>query len=192
MNTQIAGSLISHMSGLVKMHGGINLAQGLPGFPPPPELLNELKTVIPENCHQYPHGDGDPELVNAISLMYQSQQKIADKQILILQGATEAISLTYLYLINKFGNNWNSLAFDPVYESYSHLPKIYGNELIRASFNSDDSIPWDSLSEMISQHNVKLFFVNSPGNPYSRIWTESEINRLLTMAEKENFYVVFP
>lgn len=57
------GSLISHMSGLVKLHGGINLAQGLPGFPPPSELLDELKHIVTGNYHQYPPGNGDPELI---------------------------------------------------------------------------------------------------------------------------------
>jgi len=45
------GSLIAYMSGLVKQHGGINLAQGLPGFPPPTELLDELSNIIHGNHH---------------------------------------------------------------------------------------------------------------------------------------------
>lgn len=188
---QMQGSLISHMSGLVKQHGGINLAQGLPGFPPPSELLDELQHVIHGNCHQYPQGDGDPELIRVIRSMYQPVYDLEDDQILVVQGATEAISLTYLYLIKKFGNRWNSLAFDPVYESYAHLPEIYGNKLVRATFNHDGSIPWESISQMISSQKVKLVFINSPGNPSSRVWTESEVDKLHRMAEEEDFYIIF-
>ena len=35
----IKGSYISYFSNLVKKHGGINLAQGIPGFDPPTKLL---------------------------------------------------------------------------------------------------------------------------------------------------------
>ena len=35
-----AGSLISYMSDKVKAGGGLNLAQGLPGFPPPPHYAD--------------------------------------------------------------------------------------------------------------------------------------------------------
>ncbi len=196
MNTKVnsnkpQGSLIAYMSGLVKQFGGINLAQGLPGFPPPHELLEELRSVISGNFHQYPQGNGDPELIDCIRSSYQDFHTLKTDQILVLQGATEGISLLYLYLINEFGKNWSSLAFDPIYESYAQLPGIYGNQLVRMKFDSDNSIPWEQLSEQILTQNVKLIFVNSPGNPYGRIWSESELIRLMEMAKEQDFYVLF-
>lgn len=38
------GSYIGYMSDLVKHQGGLNLAQGLPGFAPPGELLDILSS----------------------------------------------------------------------------------------------------------------------------------------------------
>lgn len=188
---KVQGSLIAHMSGLVKKHGGINLAQGKPGFPPPPELLNELTSLISGNYHQYPQGNGDPELIKIIKGIYSPVKSINDDQMLIVQGATEGISLIYLYLINLFGKDWNSLAFDPIYESYAQLPGIYGNNLIRTSFDADGLINWTLLEEKVLQNNVKLVFINSPGNPLCRIWTKEELDILLEMAEKQDFYVLF-
>ncbi len=46
-----AGSYISFMSNKVKTHGGINLAQGIPGFNPPKELTNILSQISNDNIH---------------------------------------------------------------------------------------------------------------------------------------------
>lgn len=54
------GSLISYFINRVKKEGGINPAQGTPGFPPPPELLTILKELSTDNTrHQYAPGTPD-------------------------------------------------------------------------------------------------------------------------------------
>ncbi len=184
-------SLISYMSGMVKQHGGINLAQGIPGFPPPQGLLDELKSIIYDNCHQYPQGRGEPELIEVIRAIYNEITDIPSDRLLVVQGATEGISLVYTYLISRFGKNWSAMAFDPVYESYKELPKIFGNDLIRLQLESGRQPDWAKVEEQLAGNTVKLIFVNSPGNPYGRIWSEEEIDRLLVMAEKYDFYILF-
>lgn len=185
------GSLIAYMSGLVKQFGGINLAQGIPGFPPPEELLRSLASLVPENLHQYPNGNGNPQLIQQIQDHYQKAGGINSKNILIVQGATEGISLIYLYLNQLLGGNWNSLAFDPIYESYAHLPGIFGNALIRFQYQEDGTIDWNGLEQAVNQQKVKLVFVNSPGNPYGRIWSREELTRMMVLAEKLDFFVLF-
>ncbi|HOE05991.1 MAG TPA: methionine aminotransferase, partial [Bacteroidales bacterium] len=51
-------SLISYFSNMVKQHGGINLAQGLPGFRPPEDLLHHLAEISTSDAHQYAPGLG--------------------------------------------------------------------------------------------------------------------------------------
>ena len=128
------------MSGMVKDNGGINLAQGLPGFSPPEELLSELKLLVSENVHQYPQGNGDPQLIDVVRNLYKQSVGFDDDQILIVQGATEGISLVYTYFIKQFGTSWKAAAFDPIYESYKELPNIFGNELIRIGMGSEGEI----------------------------------------------------
>ena len=184
-------SLISYMSGMVKDNGGINLAQGLPGFSPPEELLSELKLLVSENVHQYPQGNGDPQLIDVVRNLYKQSVGFDDDQILIVQGATEGISLVYTYFIKQFGTSWKAVAFDPIYESYKELPNIFGNELIRISMGSEGEIDWNILEEILAGNPVKLFFVNSPGNPYGKIWTKAELHRIIQLAEKYDFYILF-
>ena len=58
------GSLISYFSNLVKRDGGINLAQGRPGFAPPDELMAILADKAPNpDLHQYAPGNGNFKLI---------------------------------------------------------------------------------------------------------------------------------
>ena len=53
-----AGSYISFMSNKVKTHGGINFAQGIPGFQPPKELLDELNKITKQTQATFPQIQG--------------------------------------------------------------------------------------------------------------------------------------
>ena len=55
---------------MIKSGGGINLAQGIPGFDPPNELLEVLRDKSMEPVHQYPPGNGQAKLVNLITDRY--------------------------------------------------------------------------------------------------------------------------
>lgn len=185
------GSLIAYMSGLVKAQGGINLAQGVPGFEPPAALLSELTTLIPQSFHQYPPGNGDPVLIESILSKYQQIRSVTPENLTILQGATEAISLVYLFLHLTHDRPLVSLAFDPVYESYLHLPRIYGDELVRMSFLSGGVIDWDHFERLVTKNKIGLVFVNSPGNPYGKIWSKSDCAKLMDLSEKHQFYILY-
>ena len=98
------GSYIGFMSNKVKAYGGINLAQGIPGFDPPKELTNILSEIAGNNIHQYAPGNGNNELLELLHKKYQNdyfcfsrQQVFSKDDFLILQGATEALSLLYIY-----------------------------------------------------------------------------------------------
>ncbi len=186
-----SGSLIAYMSGLVKRYGGVNLAQGIPGFEPPKELLTELEDLINKPVHQYPAGNGDPYLVSSIIDLYSESKELKSSEVLVLQGATEAISLVYMYLTRKLSAGWNSLAFDPIYESYGSLPDIFGNELVRADFLPGGEIDWDMLKDLVIKRNVKLIFVNSPGNPYGKVWSQEEYLKLHQLSHELDFYILY-
>ena len=83
------GSLISFMSNKVKMHGGINLAQGIPGFEPPEELKIILSELAMGQNHQYPPGNGDEELRLQIAQKYSVYNpNLNTDNLIITQGAT--------------------------------------------------------------------------------------------------------
>ncbi len=186
------GSLISYMSNMVKKHGGINLAQGIPGFAPPHELLEILSKTARENVHQYAPGIGNHKLIDILLKHYKKYNNaLDDANILMVNGATEAISLIYIYLKNILDKKFSVLSFDPVYESYKYLPGIFHNEFIPFYYHNDQQIDFDELDSIIKINNVKIIFVASPGNPYGRIWSKEELMKLSQICNHNKCYIVF-
>lgn len=187
-----SGSLISYFSNKVKANGGINLAQGIPGFSPPKELLQILsENATKSNIHQYAPGIGNFDLLDKLVEHYLPEFSVTRNNLLILQGATEAISLLYLYLRNKTTTPFTVMGFDPVYESYNNLPNIYNDRFIPVYFEEDNSIDFEKLEKQIQVNHVNLIFMNSPGNPYGRVFSKEECLKMLELSEKYNFYIIF-
>lgn len=190
--TRPAGSLIGYFSNKVKQYGGINFAQGLPGFSPPKELLELLRETSYEQVHQYAPGNGDIQLVNAIIQKYNSTYHTSFdvSNILVTNGATEAISLVFTHLWRTYGNELNVLSMDPVYESYRNLPEIYHCKHVVFEYAADNTIDFEALEEKIKSESIKLVFIGTPGNPMGKIWSKKELDQLLDLSEALNFYII--
>ena len=183
------GSLISYMSNMVKKEGGINCAQGLPGFAPPAELLEILSEVAKEPVHQYAPGTGLASLKESIAAI--TPINAAPESFLVTNGATEAISLIYLYLRQKNGGKLNSMAFDPVYESYSNLPRIYGDKFTAFELEKDFTVDLSRLEETVKNEKIDLIFLCTPGNPLGKLWFEEDFENLVQICRKNGAYLIF-
>ena len=184
------GSYISFMSNKVKAFGGINLAQGIPGFDPPKELTDILSEISNKKIHQYAPGNGNNELLDLLLHKYQTEFSFTKDDFLITQGGTEALSLLYTYFNKTLPKPFSALAFDPVYESYKYLPGIFNTDFVSFSFEEDFSIDFFKLEKSCDENKVKVIFLGSPGNPYGKIWSENEINSLLKLSKKLNIYII--
>ncbi len=184
------GSYISFMSNKVKEFGGINLAQGIPGFNPPQELTNILSKIASDKIHQYAPGNGNNELLNLLLSKYQKEYPFKKEDILITQGGTEALSLLYTYFNKIIPKPFSALAFDPVYESYKYLPGIFNTEFVSFCFNDDFSIDFEKLENVCIENNVKVIFLGSPGNPFGKIWSKEEMNSLIDLSKRKDIFIV--
>lgn len=184
----ITGSLISFFSNKVKKHGGINLAQGIPGFEPPKELLDILSKTIYTNCHQYAPGLGNIKLREEILRLYSNIS--SNTELFVTNGATEAISLIYTYLNKILDGKINSLSFSPAYESYIHLPQIFENNSYSIPTGENDYLDIDLINKIIQEKDINVIFLASPGNPYGRIIPEKEFKVLCDICNRENIYLI--
>jgi aspartate/methionine/tyrosine aminotransferase len=153
------GSLISYFSSLTAKQGGINMAQGKPGFSPPPELLRLLREkskIMP--LHQYAPGNGHPGLLDLLASRYSEYSLLGDENLVIVQGATEGIFLTLFYLNTILPPPYSILSFDPVYESYPELARFLSKPFIYQDLEPDLSLNFKKLERSIKNKNVK-----SPG-----------------------------
>lgn len=184
------GSYISFMSNKVKEFGGINLAQGIPGFEPPKELTTILSQIANDKIHQYAPGNGNNELLDLLVAKYQKEYAFTKDDFLITQGGTEALSLLYTYFNKILPKPFSALAFDPVYESYKYLPGIFSTDFVSFAFEKDASVDSEKLEQTCVNHNVKVIFLGSPGNPFGKIWTKQEMNSLIDLSKKHSVYIV--
>lgn len=185
------GSLISYFSTLVKQHGGINLAQGIPGFNPPQELLGELENISYENIHQYPPGIGNFALTEQLLHYYSDQYPLKKENMLILQGATEALCLIFLYVFRQNGGSFTTLSFSPPYESYRQLPKQFGLPSIELDPDENGKLPLSQIEEKIETQNVKLIFLASPGNPHGIMFSKDDVDALADICRLKKCFLVF-
>jgi len=172
---------------MVKQYGGINLAQGIPGFEPPMYLIEALKKSVDLSVHQYAPGMGNLQLLQLVAGNY----KVSTNNLLVVQGATEALSLIYTYINRKLNGHFSVLSFEPAYESYLQLPKIFGQKFIHYPLDADFSFDKKDIEKTIKENNVRLVFVSSPGNPFGKIWSKTEVDSLVDLSSTLNFYLVF-
>lgn len=186
------GSLISYFSNRVKKEGGINLAQGTPGFPPPPELLEALEqNAADRRFHQYAPGIGNYDLLEHIRLHFSNSVPVKQDNLLILQGATEGIFLTFFYLTTILERPYSVLSFDPVYESYPILARMFGIPFVYGQLDRDLSVDFQRLEKQIREQNVKVMFIASPGNPLGKVWPRREMEQIVDLSRKYGFYILF-
>ena len=186
------GSLISYFSNRVKKEGGINLAQGTPGFPPPAPLLTLLKiNAEKKNLHQYPPGIGNFDLLELIRQRFAAFAPIQLDNLLIVQGATEGIFLGFFYLTTFLERPFSALSFDPVYESYPILAEMFDVPFEYMDFEKNLAVDFDKLEKIIKEKNVKIVFVASPGNPLGKVWNREEVSRMISLSGKYGFYILF-
>ncbi len=182
-------SLIGFMSNKVKSGGGINLAQGLPGFPPPAALLDELHHLTYENIHQYAPGNGNARLVKCL-LKHYTEASVNEDELLVTQGATEASALVFTYLNRILPENKSCLAFDPAYETYQQLPQIHNRQYNAFPLNEGLDIDFHALNTYVQKKNTGIIFINSPGNPLGKVWKKEEFDQLLRICEKHGIYLI--
>lgn len=185
------GSLISYFSTLVKTHGGINLAQGLPGIDPPLLLLDILSQVAHEPIHQYPPGIGNLKLLDLLVNYYRQFLNVERDHFLITQGATEAISLIYLYILKSISNPFSVMSFTPAYESYVNLPRHFGQQFFEIPYDISADELKQTIRRHVTEHNARLFFVASPGNPFGRSLSQEIVGSIIQTCSELNCFVIF-
>jgi aspartate/methionine/tyrosine aminotransferase len=118
-------TVFEHMSGLARELGAINLGQGYPDGPEPPELIEAAARALREKSNQYPPSGGVPELRAAIADFYRRTQglELQAHQVVVTSGATEALAAAIFALV-KPGDE--VILFEPTYDAYAPLIRRAG------------------------------------------------------------------
>src|SRR5437763_11299106 len=96
-------TIFAEMSALAVATGSINLGQGFPDYPGPPEVLEVARAAIGTPHDQYPPGPGLPVLREAVAEHHARFTGLSydpDGEVLVTAGATEALTAALIALLD--------------------------------------------------------------------------------------------
>ena len=169
-------SVIREMSRFGAEIGGINLAQGLPDFEPPPEVLAALTRAIAQPIHhQYSFTWGSEGFRRAVARKYarwNDMKPDPETEVTITCGVSEAAVATILALTDP-GDE--AIVFEPWYENSRPACVLAG---VRPRFvplrEPDYSLDLEALKKAVNRR-TRLLLLNTPGNPSGRVLTRDEL-----------------
>jgi aminotransferase len=184
-------SVIREMTRLGAEVGGVNLAQGLPDFEPPPELSTALERAleVPEN-HQYSYTWGSPELraaVAAKSARFNGIRCDPDDEVTITCGVSEGVVDAVLALTEP-GDE--VIVFEPWYENYVPACALAGAmprfvPLSEPGYRLDP----ERLERAVTPR-TRLVIVNTPGNPSGRVFSREELEGVARICARHGLVAV--
>jgi len=183
--------VIREMTRLHAEVGGVNLAQGLPDFEPPRELLEALETAIalPEN-HQYGFTWGLPALREAVARKSARVNAISadpETEVTVTCGVSEAVAAAVLALTEP-GDE--VVILEPWYENYVPACVLAGAKprfvaLSEPGFRLDPK----RLARAITPR-TRLILVNTPGNPSGRVFSREELESIAVLCQRHGIIAV--
>jgi aminotransferase len=168
-------SVIREMTRVVAQHGGVNLAQGMPNFRPPQELLDAAHAAIDGDYHQYAITWGAPDLRRAIAAKYRrfyGMDVDPERHVTVCCGSTETMLSTLLAVLNP-GDE--VVIFEPFYENYGPGCIISGATPVWVPLEPPDfGFDPDRLRAAIGPRTRAIVF-NSPNNPSGKVFSPAEL-----------------
>jgi aspartate/methionine/tyrosine aminotransferase len=181
---QFQESVIREMSRLASHHGAINLAQGLPDFPCPPQLKEAAAKALLDEINQYSITWGDKLLRDAIAKKASSDlgwNVDPEKHITVTCGATEAMVATMLAFFDPADE---VIFFEPYYENYGPEALLVGAVPRYVSMHPPNWTFDERDLERAFTNKTRAIIVNTPHNPTGKVFTKEELECVARLCQK--------
>lgn len=168
-------SVIREMTRLGDEAGSINLAQGLPDFPSPPEILDAAIAAIRQGDNQYTFPFGSPEFRQAVAEKTARYNKIrldAETGITITCGVSEAMMAAILALTDP-GDE--VIILEPWYENYLPDCRMAGVKPVFVPLRIPEYTYDPSELRRAFSSRTRLILINTPHNPTGRVFSREEL-----------------
>lgn len=183
-------TIFSVMSALAQHLNALNLSQGFPDFPAPPELLNALSKATLDGFNQYAPGDGLLNLREQLAQQFLKRDQISldtATEITITPGATIGIFSAIQAMVHA-GDE--VIIFEPSYDSYAPSIALVGAKAIHIPLTSPSfTVDWNTVKSAIST-KTKMVIVNTPHNPTGAIWSKQDWLNLINLIQDTNIVVL--
>jgi aspartate/methionine/tyrosine aminotransferase len=182
--TQFSESVIREMTRLNQMYGGVNLSQGFPDFPAPAAIKEAACAAINSDINQYAITWGARPLREAIAREFTRRHGIpvvADEQVTVCCGATEAMMSTMMAIIDP-GDE--VVIFEPFYENYGPDAILSGATPRYVTLHEPDwTFDPDELAAAFNE-KTKAIIINTPNNPTGKVFTREELEAIAALCRK--------
>ena len=183
-------SVIREMTRVVQQHGGVNLAQGMPNFSPPPALIDAAHRALDGDFHQYAITWGAPRLRRAIADKYRTfygMEIDPERHVTVCCGSTETMLSTLLAALNP-GDE--VIVFEPFYENYGPGCVIAGAVPIWVPLEPPDfSFDPDRLARAVTPRTTAIIF-NSPNNPSGKVFSRADLQAIADLCLRHDLLAI--
>ena len=169
----------------------ISLSIGEPDFNTPESAKQAGIDAINNNDTHYPPVPGTPALRKAVAekLKRDNGLDYKDTEIIISNGAKQAITNTFLAILN---NGDEVIIPAPFWVSYPEMVKLGGGVpvIIKTDIEHDFKITAEQLEAAITP-KTKAFIINTPCNPSGSVFTKAELTAIAgVLAKYPNIIVI--
>jgi N-succinyldiaminopimelate aminotransferase len=193
----MATSVFTEWTELARRTGAINLGQGVPELPGPPQLLAEVAEAVRAGHNQYPPALGFPALREAVAAQQRLRYGLTydpATEVLVTTGATEALAAALLALCDP-GDE--VLAFDPCYDAYPADARLAGARLVgvplvpydRPGGGKGFALDAEALRAAVTPRS-RVLVLNSPHNPTGKVFTPPELAAVAAVCREHDLTVV--
>jgi aspartate/methionine/tyrosine aminotransferase len=179
-------SAIREMTRLSEQHGAINLAQGMPDFEPPAELISAAINALRNGYNQYPITWGQQNLREAVARKakeYNGIDSDAEKSVTITCGSTEAVAAAILALTDP---DDAIVITDPFYENYVPDAILAGADPVYVPFEGEELRLDPERLKAVMERRPRVMIINTPNNPTGRVFERSELKLIADLCEEFN------
>ena len=180
-------SVIRDMTRMAIRHGAVNLAQGFPDFPCPPELKAAAKAALDADINQYAITWGAKGFRDAIaaktSRTYPGWSVDPDSQVTVVCGATEGMIAAMLAVLDP-GDE--IVVFEPFYENYGPDAILSGAVPRYVTLHEPDwSIDEAELRAAFGP-KTRGIVLTSPHNPTGKVFDRRELELIADLCREHD------
>ena len=183
-------SVIREMTRVVAQHGGVNLAQGMPNFPPPRAVVDAAHRALEGDFHQYAITWGTPGLRRAIADKYFRFYGLAidpEQHVTVCCGSTETMLATLLAVLDP-GDE--VIVFEPFYENYGPGCIISGAVPIWVPLEPPEfSFDPERLARAVTPRTKAIIF-NSPNNPSGKVFSRADLDVIADLCRRHDLLAI--
>lgn len=183
-------SVIREMTRVADEHGAINLSQGFPDFPPPPELVHAAERAIRGDHHQYAVTWGAPRFRQALAhkqSRFMGLEIDPKAHVTVTCGSTEAMMTAMMTVCNP-GDR--VVIFTPFYENYGADTILSGAEPIYVPLHPPDYRFDPAELRQAFDDGARALVLCNPANPSGRVFSRQELTIIAELVREHDAFVL--